>query len=680
MHRDRVSITIKDDEIWEQRRARLKALESVHEPHTQVEFNYRVYPLLHAATKEGNIDKFIEALEKYSAEERVSLSEIIHIQGPSRNSLLHVAAGIENSDILQVLLEVIQDKQLAAQANDRGDTPLHVAARAGSIRMAELLLDCGSFLDKANEAGNKALHEAVKNGDYVLTDLLLRRQGSTSVIEKNEENKCPLYLAVEMGDLKILLRLLQAVDGNEVPLSGIEGMSPVLGAVMHQKLDMLIEMSEQKKELFDLRDAEGGTPLHLAAHENYVNGVNFLVNKFPWSAFERDEEGYLPIHVACKMGHLETIKELLRRWADPEELLTLMELQNILHVAAKYGRASVVKWIIGNPELEKLINAKDKEGNTPLHVATLQWQPKVLLSLTRDDKVDLKLVNNGNLTALDIVDEQLKEIDAPLRKSFTRTILVSAGTPRSKDKAICQPKGLGPATEPQIVDRIMDEAKTRMVMEKVKDEANTRMIVATLIAAMTFAAGFSVPGGDNGSEPDAEIARLLNRPMYDIFVICNSVAMYSSIIAVVILLWTQINDPGAMLHALGKTRLPLLIALATMSLAFMAGVYLTVSKHTWIAVVALIIGITALFIILGLYIALFIPLGYNCRLVQLFADFIIRAGISISMTEGWADNNSGQREYHLKHSGIVPRMDIIKRNDVIKTGDSEQLSLAESED
>ncbi|XP_039156032.1 ankyrin repeat domain-containing protein 6-like [Eucalyptus grandis] len=234
MGRDRVSITIKDDEIWEQRRARLKALESGNDPQTQIEFNYRAYLLLHVATKEGDINKFIEALEKYSAEERVSLSDIIHIRGPSGNSLLHVAAGIKNSDILRALLEVNHDKQLVGQVNGRGDTPLHIAARVGTICMAELLLDCGCIADKVNEAGNTALHEAVKNGDYKLTDLLLRR-GSKSVNKKNKERKCPLYLAVEMGDLKILLRLLQEVDENEVLRPRIQGMSPVHGAVMHQK-------------------------------------------------------------------------------------------------------------------------------------------------------------------------------------------------------------------------------------------------------------------------------------------------------------------------------------------------------------------------------------------------------------------------------------------------------------
>ncbi|KAF7849997.1 hypothetical protein BT93_L0048 [Corymbia citriodora subsp. variegata] len=611
-----VSVPIDGDEIWERRRARLRALESVNGPRRQVEFRYHVYPLLHAAMKEGDVDKFISALENYSAAEGVSLSNVVTIRGPSGNSLLHIAAGIENPDILQSLLEVVPDKFPTFNLNHLGDNPLHVAARAGKIQTAKLLLGCNMYVDMKNGVGNTALHEAVKKCDCDLTRLLLDH-GSRSVYQKNSESRCPLYLAVETGKLEILELLLRNVDGREDLKSEMLGLSPVHGAVKHKRLDMLKKMSERKKELFDLRDAGRGTPLHLAAYENYVEGVKFLIEEFTRSTYLGNEEGYLPIHVACKMGHLETIKELLRDWPDPEELLTLKKRRNILHVAAKYGRASIVRHMLSDPNLDKLINAKDTEGNTPLHVATLQWQPEVVLSLSRDNRVDLKLVNNDNSMALDIVDEQLKKIDAPLRESLTGIILVSAGAHRSKDEAICRTKGLGLARDLESLDRL-------------KNEANTRMVVATLIATITFAAGFSVPGGYNNSEPDVGIATLLNKPMYDCFVICNTIAMYSSIISVVILLWTQISDSVAMLYALKKARLLLLIALLTMAAAFMAGVYVTISKRNWIAILILIIGAAALFVVLSLYLALFFPLGYNSRLVRLFADSIIRAGIFIS--------------------------------------------------
>ncbi|XP_010038653.2 protein ACCELERATED CELL DEATH 6-like [Eucalyptus grandis] len=381
---------------------------------------------------------------------------------------------------------------------------------------------------------------------------------------------------------------------------------------------MLTEMWKKKPGLFRLRDEGCGTPLHFAAYTNYLDGVKFLIDKIPLSALAQDEEGYLPIHIACMMDHVSIVEELLRQWPDPAEFRA-RQGENILHVSARYGCISTVKYIQKSPKFGHLINARNFDGNTPLHLAALHWQPSILLLLARDGRVDLKLLNNGNMTALDVVEEDMKETDAPLRKKITRIILASAGTPRSGELAIRRgiSRSLGKEMQPPELDRL-------------KEEANTRMVVAALVAAMTFASGFSVPGGYNGSDPDAGIAVLLHKAMYNVFVICNSVAMYSSIIALVILLWTQINDPYVVESALSKSRLPLLVTLAAMPLAFMAGVYVSITKLAWLAIVVLVLGSVALCIILSFYLLLYIPLGHKHPLVRRFTDLIIVLGISMS--------------------------------------------------
>ena len=121
-------------------------------------------------------------------------------------------------------------------ANFLGDTALHIAARAGRIRTAELLLDCGSIVDMANDMGNTALHEAVKNRQSELTSLLLSKN-PTLACKKNKESKCSLCLAVETGDLEILRLLMAAMEEHNLcPSLMEEGMSPVHGAVIHQRI------------------------------------------------------------------------------------------------------------------------------------------------------------------------------------------------------------------------------------------------------------------------------------------------------------------------------------------------------------------------------------------------------------------------------------------------------------
>lgn len=615
-------------ETWKKRRERLDKL--IREDPSQqrrdpAEPKKIMDHQLYLAAKERDVDKFIKALEDHCAKEGVSLPVVLHLHSPSKSTLLHAAA--ENDDIIRAIIDFFPEYWISA-TNSRGETPLLLAARAGKTSAVELLLPQGNPR-LTDRSGNSALHEAVKNRHYEVIRRLVNADPDP-LYYQNKESKSPWCLAVETGDLEVLKCLLEVPNEGEDERRSqtqmVFGMSPAHVAVMHRKLDMLTEMWEKKPWLFQLRDAEYGTPLHFAAYKNYLDGVKFMIEKFPKSVLEQDStmlehgstEGYLPIHVACMMDHVGIVEELLRQWPDPAEFPSMLQ-QNILHVSARYGCISTVKYILKNPKFGHLINARDFDMNTPLHLAALHWQPSVLLLLARDSRVDLKLVDMNNMTALDVVEQDMKGMDAPLRKRLTRIILQSAGTPRSGELAICKPNRRipGKELEPPELDRL-------------KEEANTRMVVATLVAAMTFASGFSVPGGYNGSDPGAGIAILLHKAMYNVFVISNSIAMYSSIIALVILLWTQINDPHAVRNALLKARLPLLVALAAMALAFMAGVYVTVTKLAWLAIVVLVLGSVALFIILSLYLLLYIPLGSNNRLIRRFTDLIIVAGISMS--------------------------------------------------
>ncbi|KAI6672986.1 hypothetical protein NL676_000892, partial [Syzygium grande] len=358
---------------------------------------------------------------------------------------------------------------------------------------------------------------------------------------------------------------------------------------------MLREISERNPRLFGLKDDRHGTPLHLAAYINYFDGIKFLLQKFTSSAVEYDRDGHFPIHVACKEGHVQAIKELLRQWPDPTELIN-RHGQNILHVCAKHGRIQAVRYILRHADLEKLINETDNVGNTPLHLATLPWQPVVLLDLVLDKRVDRKLLNNERLTARDLAMEQIKRTDTTFQKRLSSMILTSAGAPTSKDLAIYKSRNRETMAEYTVL-----ALQTGGILS---GQANARSIVATLVATVTFAAGFAVPGGfveSSGANPGT--ATMLNRGMFQAFVICNAIAMYNAIGVVVMLSWAQLNDSYVALTAHIIAIKGLLVALVTMSIAFMAGGYVLVSKLTWLASVVLLIGAVGLYHIFALYLA-----------------------------------------------------------------------------
>ncbi|KAF8008297.1 hypothetical protein BT93_K2085 [Corymbia citriodora subsp. variegata] len=484
-----VKLSIDDQEgVWMERRRKLEALarDPLNQPQDDPAHPDKIVdPLLFSVAKEGDVDKFIKALDDHCAKERVSLPVLLERRTPSKNTLLHAAAA--SDDNVRALIHFFPEHLIYCE-NSRGETPLHIAARAGKAVAVELLLRQGVLIDP-DRSGNSPLHEAVRKGHRKVIGQLVS-QDPSQVYRSNKESKSPSCVAVETGDLEILTLLLDAPNnGEDQERSDNERIfciSPVHLAIMYRKMEMLTKMWDKKSWLFQLRDAGNGTPLHLAAYENYLDGVKFLMEKCPTSALEQDNmDGYLPIHVACMMDNVRIVKELLWQWPDPAEFPARLG-QNILHVSARHGSTATVEYILKSPQFDHLINARDSEGNTPLHLAVSHCQPSLAL-LLRDRRVDKKLVNNDNMTVLDVVAQDLEQemkVRRPLfGKWFTWLILARAGTPTSKDLAICQPTGRSPSK--------------RFVLPwgGQKELASSRAVVLALVASVTFTSGFSVPGG-----------------------------------------------------------------------------------------------------------------------------------------------------------------------------------------
>ena len=86
------------------------------------------------------------------------------------------------------------------------------------------------------------------------------------------------------------------------------------------------------------------------------------------------------------------------------KLLRNRKDQNILHISAGGGKSEAVSYLLKMQELERLINMKDEDGNTPLHLATLGFHPRVVYILTRERGVKPDVKNKDGLTALDVAE------------------------------------------------------------------------------------------------------------------------------------------------------------------------------------------------------------------------------------------------------------------------------------
>ncbi|XP_030459615.2 protein ACCELERATED CELL DEATH 6-like isoform X1 [Syzygium oleosum] len=397
--------------------------------------------------------------------------------------------------------------------------------------------------------------------------------------------------------MQIFWLLLEGYARDEDYAIKIQGMSPVLAACKEWewKPGILEEIIDRLPKLLHVRDENGGTPLHSAALAGNWMAVTVLLRACPYLALQTDKDGSYPIHIACEGGDCVTISALIDdTWSDLAEIKN-NKGQNILHVAAKAGNNEAVRYILG--ECRELVKLKDVDGNTPLHLASRHNHCEVLRSLVSEKRSDLELMNNDKLTALDVAMEP-QSFSSKDPAVQGRNILIKARVPRSKDRDVRSPREQS------------SKASKPSRAKWIKAEMDTQLLVATLVASVTFTAGVTLPGGYNASDDrHPGMATTLHKGVFQLFVICDALAMYNSILAVVVLLGGNGSDIRIAKRAYTIAGSLLLWAFISMAVAFLAAIIVAVSKLIWLMTLVLCIAVLYIGILLGYYYPLIGPRG-----------------------------------------------------------------------
>ncbi|KAA8525054.1 hypothetical protein F0562_011452 [Nyssa sinensis] len=280
---------------------------------------------------------------------------------PQKNTILHIAASRGHGHFVEAILR--RHQRLFKLKNSAGDLPIHLAASSGHQSTVQYLIsnakeDVKDGLKAVNKERNTPLHLALKNLHIEVAQLLFDKNKEATYC-LNKEGKSPLYMAVEAGYLNLV--------------------TVMLAHCYNIKMNNTDKMRQGKS--IETRNKE-----------------------FTQYSYMRDRNGFYPVHTASEKGHINIIQEFLERYPDFRELLN-RKGQNILHTAAKNGKANIVRCMLKVAKLENLINGKDKNRNTALHLATKKVHPKVVSILTWDKRVSLELPNNRGMTALDIAED-----------------------------------------------------------------------------------------------------------------------------------------------------------------------------------------------------------------------------------------------------------------------------------
>ncbi|XP_067013103.2 transient receptor potential channel pyrexia isoform X1 [Anabrus simplex] len=245
-------------------------------------------------------------------------------------------------------------------------TPLHCAAFGNSPSAAKLLLNNGAKIDyyKDGTSGDgTALHSAVKANSTECLQLLVESRADVNSIEP--EGCSPLHLAADLGHVECLKILLNC-----------EG------------IDVNVKTRDKQ-----------ATALHLAAENGYSECVSLLLSKGADPA-EKNSRGQTALHLAARAQSLECVEALLSVGGCDVNVLD-NDLRTPLHSAV--GKAlqayDVAELLIG---WKSDVNAKDKYGYTPLHVAALNELSQCVETLLYHG-ADACARTKGGTTALSIM-------------------------------------------------------------------------------------------------------------------------------------------------------------------------------------------------------------------------------------------------------------------------------------
>lgn len=137
----------------------------------------------------------------------------------------------------------------------------------------------------------------------------------------------------------------------------------VLQAAENGETDVLQELLCQRPDLVNCRDSDCYTPLHRASYNGHVQAIRLLLDRGA-DPHARSSEGWQPLHSAVKWGHIEAAAMLLSAGAD--------------------------------------INAQTNGGLTPAHIVSMGKDRKVIQFVIFHPGVDLSLRNAAGELAYDV--------------------------------------------------------------------------------------------------------------------------------------------------------------------------------------------------------------------------------------------------------------------------------------
>lgn len=547
-------------------------------------------------TTMDNFDRLLQAAIKGETQELNQFSADVLDQTTEKgNTCLHIAAlcGHQNfcSEVLaqESRLHRPGPSSLLSTTNDDGETPLLVAVKSGRVSLALHLLDqhysmhnlLVDHLLKQDTSKCNVLHHAIRNGYKDLALKLIQQQPALSE-SCNAREESPMFIAVLKGFRSIYMELLR---NERSEYGGARGYNALHAAVKYGNQDFVEQLVDQHpekaKELARQADTQHDTPVQLAAHFNRDTILTLMLRGDRSLGYRVHAEHSTPLlYIAANRGHVAFARALLEHC--PDAPYKNDRSRTCLHEAVEQDRTEFVKFILDdNSKLRKLVNMVDDVGDTALHLAVQKSNPRMVRALLRHPDIDLTVINNRVNTA---IWNMYNDGDEVKTINWNKIYLLIRNADRRAKNDIYNFR--------EEIRNKVNYATRKDAKSLIQTYTTNTSLVAILLATITFAAAFTLPGGyssDAGSEGLPVMAR---KVAFQAFLILDTSAMCASLAVAFVCVIVRWMDFEFLLHYRSVTTKLMWFAYMATTLAFATGLYTVLEDRLpWLAIAICVLSV-----------------------------------------------------------------------------------------
>ena len=338
----------------------------------------------------------------------------INLQNKSGRTPLFYAARNGHEHLVKLLLENNADVDIP---DHLGDAPLHKSVRGGYFKVSQLLIESGCNINLQNRNGRTPLFDAARNGHEDLVNLLLQKSADVDI--QNNRGDAPLHKSVRGGYFRVSQLLIKS--GCSINLRDKNDQTPLYIAVENkheQLIKLLLESNadvstrykqDPKRRVYLVHGFDSGNPAwHCVMVEKLLQSL--FLKRWKGGRIDVADFGTILESGWGKDPPENTGEKVLKKM---NAFYKEIPDETLLHLASTNNSTKVIDLLV---KYGSDVNARDRDGFTPLHMAAIYGNIEAVKKLI-DLEADVSLTTPYGLDAKDLANINKKaEIEEYFKK------------------------------------------------------------------------------------------------------------------------------------------------------------------------------------------------------------------------------------------------------------------------